>query len=333
MKRYQFVDFATQGYIAFVAVLVLGFHGQRYPSWPWIVLGHIAALGLIHLLIQAAAKFPANPWLDFLRQFYPIPTYIAFYRETEFLNQMLHGGYWDEHFLRLEQKLFGFQPGLELMLRFPSRWIAELFYAAYFSYYLMIAGIGLVLLWRDRRQFAHFVSVVSFVFYLCYTIYIFLPVVGPRIVYRGLVAEPLPADVVPAIDLDPPATVEGAIMFRIMGWIYDHFEATGAAFPSSHVAVAWCTVFFSFRYLRPIRHAHVVLAVLLSISTVYARYHYVVDVAAGLVVAAVLVPLGNWLYGRFQERSARPLAAASTGAAISPPGPRGPAAGGDGFRE
>ena len=32
------------------------------------------------------------------------------------------------------------------------------------------------------------------------------------------------------------------------------FEAPGAGFPSSHVAVALCTVYFSFRYLRPIRY-------------------------------------------------------------------------------
>ena len=86
-----------------------------------------------------------------------------------------------------------------------------------------------------------------------------------------------------------------------MKWIYRTFEAPGAAFPSSHVAVALCTVSFSFRYLRPIRYAHLVVAVLLCVSTVYCRYHYVVDVLAGLVTAAVVVPTGNWLYFRFSK--------------------------------
>ena len=82
------------------------------------------------------------------------------------------------------------------------------------------------------------------------------------------------------------------------------FEPPGAAFPSSHVAVALCTVYFSFRYLRPIRYLHLAVAILLCLSTVYCRYHYVVDVLAGLVTAAVLVPIGNWLYFKFRE--ARP---------------------------
>ena len=87
-----------------------------------------------------------------------------------------------------------------------------------------------------------------------------------------------------------------------MHWIYDVFEPPGAAFPSSHVVVALCTVYFSFRYLRPIRYLHLAVAILLCFSTVYCRYHYVVDALAGLAAAAVLIPSGNWLYFKFSER-------------------------------
>jgi membrane-associated phospholipid phosphatase len=41
---------------------------------------------------------------------------------------------------------------------------------------------------------------------------------------------------------------------------------------------------------------------MLCLSTIYCRYHYVVDVLAGLVTAAVLIPTGNWLYFKFQTR-------------------------------
>ena len=128
-----------------------------------------------------------------------------------------------------------------------------------------------------------------------------MPVIGPRIVYRGLVDVPLPQDVVSGISTDTPASVQSAVFFRIMGWIYDHFEAAGAAFPSSHVAVALCTVYFSFLYLPRLRYLHLFTSILLCISTVYGRYHYVVDVVAGVAVAAVLVPLGNWLYRKFDD--------------------------------
>ena len=303
MKNYTFVDYATQVYIAFVGLIVLGFHGAHLVVWPWLLLAHGLGLVLIHGLIQLAARFPANRLLDFLRHYYPIPLYLGFYPETELLNQLFFHGYLDAHFLRLEHWLFGWQPGLELMLRFPATWLAEVFYAAYFSFYLMIAGVGLALLVRDRRQFAHFISVVSFVLYVCYAIYIFLPVVGPRIVDLNLPGLALPLAALPATNYDPPESVQRAIFFRLMGWFYQHFESAGAAFPSSHVAVAICTVYFSFRYLPRIRHVHLLLALLLCVATVYGRYHYVVDVASGVLTAAVLIPLGNWLYFKFGNLS------------------------------
>jgi membrane-associated phospholipid phosphatase len=88
-----------------------------------------------------------------------------------------------------------------------------------------------------------------------------------------------------------------------MGWVYHTFEAPGAAFPSSHVAVAIGTVCFSFRYLRSIRWSHLVIVVLLCLATIYCRYHYAVDVLAGGLTAAVLVPLGNRLYFKFRKSS------------------------------
>ena len=305
LAHYAFVDCATQGYIALVGLVILFGHSPRVASWPTMLLAHGAGLGLIHFLIQFHARHPANPLLDFLRHCYPILCYAVFYHETGLLNQMFSSGYLDPHFLRLERWLFGWQPGLELMERFPSRWVSEVLYASYFSYYLMIGGVGLALLLRDRRQFAHFISVVSFVFYACYLVYIFTPVVGPRIVCRSMITPPLPPDVVPSTPPITPESVAGGVFYQIMAWVYVHFETPGAAFPSSHVAVAACTVYFSFLYLRSIRWAHLAIAGLLCLSTVYGRYHYVVDVVAGALTAGLLVPLGNRLFFKFHPTDSR----------------------------
>jgi len=298
-RHYTFVDFATQGYLALVAALILLLRGDTVPLWPWLVLAHIACMALVHLLIQGHARFPTNPILDFLRHYYPILLYTGFYRETGLLNQMTITGYLDPSIIRLEHRIFGTQPSLFFVQSLPFRSVGEILYASYFSYYLMIGGVGLALLIRDRQQFFHYVSVVSFVFYVCYLIYIFTPVMGPRAFERPIDGYELPARFRPEGSMEIPAAVQAAFFFRIMAWIYATFEAPGAAFPSSHVAVALTTVYFSFRYLRSIRYIHLVLALLLCLSTVYGRYHYVVDVVAGAATALILVPVGNWLYLRY----------------------------------
>jgi membrane-associated phospholipid phosphatase len=301
-RHYTFIDFATQGYMALVAGLILLLHGEAVPLWPWLVLAHAATIALVHLLIEGHARRPANRILDFLRHYYPILLYTGFYRETGELNQMTMTGYLDPTFIHVDQSVFGGQPSLTFMESLPFWPVSEIMYASYFSYYIMIAGVGLALLLRDRRQFFHFVSVVSFVFYVCYLIYIFTPVMGPRIFHRVINGYELPAGFQPGGGSEIPAAVQAALFFKIMGWIYETFEAPGAAFPSSHVAVALTTVYFSFRYLRSIRFIHLAVALLLCLSTVYCRYHYAVDVVAGVITAFVLVLLGNWLYFRFRRR-------------------------------
>jgi membrane-associated phospholipid phosphatase len=302
LKNYLFVDYATQAYLLCVTVLVLLFHGGKIPHWELLIAAQLTGVALLHWLIQAAARAPRHAALAFLRHFYPILLYAAFYREVGELNQLFVSGVLDHHVIRFDQWLFGFQPSIVLMDRYPSIWVSELFYMSYFSYYIMIAGVGLALFIQDRRQFFHFVSVVSLVFYCCYLAYIFFPVIGPRVFYTVEHHYTLPADLqalYPSVTF--PASVQAGLFYKIMDAVYATFEPSGAAFPSSHVAVAIVTATFSWRYLPRIRVLHWVVVVMLSISTVYCRYHYVADVLAGTLTALVLIPIAERLYRRYGE--------------------------------
>lgn len=307
MKNYTFVDYATQAYLALVGLLILFFHNSTVPGWPRLLGAHAACLLLVHWLIQAHARRKPAPLLDFLRHFYPVLLYTALFVETGLLNRMFCQEYLDPMVAQWEQALFGCQPSVLFMQKLPWLAVSELFYASYFSYYVMIAGVGIALFLRSRRQFFHYLSVISFLFYVCYLIYIFLPVIGSRVFFHQVEGYVLP-DATQQLALTDayPEAVQAGVFFRLMRWVYRVFEAPGAALPSSHVAVALCTVFFSFRYLRRIRYVHLAVVLLLCLSTVYCRYHYALDVLAGLVTAAVLIPAGNWLYFKFSRRDLEP---------------------------
>jgi membrane-associated phospholipid phosphatase len=298
LTGYTFVDYATQGYLVLVGLLILCFHGDAVHHWPWLLLAHLVVLVLVHGLIQVHRRRHSNGLVDFLRHFYPVLLFTGFYRETEELNRMFVPTYLDPFFIRLDEAWFGCQPSLELMMVLPYRGVSELLYASYFSYYLMIVGTGLALFFRNRDQFFHYLTVLCFLFYACYLCYIVLPVIGPR-VFFGCEGYHLPASVQPAAPPFFPEAVQAGVFYQVMRWIYDVFEAQGAAFPSSHVAVAICSAYFSFLYLKRIRVLHGTAVVLLCLATVYCRYHYVVDVLAGILVAAALIPAGNQLYAAF----------------------------------
>jgi len=304
---YRFVDWATQGFLGGVAVLLVALHRQAPAGWGWVVTGHLATLLLVHGLIRRVETGNAGRVGRVLREIYPILLYTAFFRETELINRALAWPRLDPVFLVWEHRLFGCQPSVVLMDRFPGMAVSELFYAAYFSYYLMVAGLGLFLLVRSRPAFQHFLAVVSFVFYGCYLVYMVVPVIGPRLLFRETPERAWYLREYP--HLPPPSYPESVTQgpfFQIMAFIYRHFEALSAAFPSSHVAVAVTTAWFSWRYLPALRWAHAAVTGLLCVATVYCRYHYVVDVPAGLLAAAILIPLGNRLYARWGVGTERP---------------------------
>ena len=303
MKGYTFVDYATQAYTLLVAILIACLHNDTVPYWGWLVAAHAVCLALVHWVVRWNARRQPPRAIEFLRHFYPLLLYIWFFAETGWINRMVFREYMDTLTIHWDQALFGFQPSLVFMKKLPYLALSELFYAAYFSYYLMIAGVGIALYVRGRKEFFHFISVVSFVFYVCYIIYIFVPIIGPRVFLEDVGGYHLPeSSRVLGPNPEYPQALTNGPFFKLMGFVYRVFEAPGSAIPSSHVAVAICTLFFSFLYLRRIRYVHLVAVVLLCLATIYCRYHYVVDVLAGLLTAALLVPIGNWLYRVFEPK-------------------------------
>ena len=297
-RSYRFVDYATQAYLLLVAILILLFHGGGVPHFPLFLLAHGAGILAIHVLIAGNATWPEKRFFSFFRHFYPLILYAFLYRESEQLNLMFVDKYLDPAFLAFEERIFGFQPAVVFMKAFPQRLVSEFFYMSYFSYYVMIAGVGLALYFRRREEFWHYVAILSFVFYVCFLAFIFLPVAGPPAFFMEI-PRYLDQQRLAYYPLEFPASVTSGIFFHVMGVLYGTFESGGGAFPSSHVAAALCVLFFSWRYLPGVRYPILAATLALSFATVYCRYHYAVDVFAGGVTAAILVPMGEGLYRRY----------------------------------
>ena len=114
-QHYTFVDYATQGYLALVSLIVVCLYDDAVPLWPLLLVAHAVGIGLVHTLIQSHAAHPNNRVFDFLRHFYPVLLYTGLYRETAELNHMLIAGFLDPFFIRLEARVFGLQPSLAFM--------------------------------------------------------------------------------------------------------------------------------------------------------------------------------------------------------------------------
>ena len=297
-RCYRFVDYATQGYLLLVGVLILLFHSGRVSSFPLLLLAHGAGILAIHVFVSWNARQPQNRFFSFFRHFYPLILYAFLYRESELLNLMFVDQYLDPAFIAFEERMFGFQPAVVFMDTFPYTLVSEFFYMSYFSYYVMIAGVGLALYFRRREEFWRYLAVLSFLFYVCFLAFMVLPVAGPPAFFMEI-PRYLDQQRLPYYPLEFPASVSSGPFFQVMKFLYSAFESGGGAFPSSHVAAALCVSFFAWRLLRNVRYLILAATIALSFATVYCRYHYAVDVFAGAVTAGVVIPLGEWLYRRY----------------------------------
>lgn len=305
LSRYRLVDFATQGYLLFVALVALALRGEH---WAELVALHVGGMAVVHLLITsdpraATADFDhrqstitaCRAWL---REFYPILLYIGLYVETVVVNRMVNAPRLDPWLLRADHALFGFEPAEAFPLALAQPLFSEFMHLSYLTYYVMVGGVGLWLSLRNLPAFRHFVTVVSLVFYACYATYLFVPAVGPRVLFE---TTPERDQFVAQYGREPrsaPPPASGQWAQRVFVLVEEQGEIPGAAFPSSHVAVALVTAWFSWRYIRRIRWLHLFFALTILFSTVYTRAHYAVDAIAGLVAAALLFATAQALYLR-----------------------------------
>jgi membrane-associated phospholipid phosphatase len=254
----------------------------------------------IHAVL-AAAIWVVPPWLRTRRHFvwrllgdiYLPFLFPMFYAEMEHLGLIFFEfeASLDPALIEIEEWIFGFQPSLEWSRAWPWPWFHELMEFAYFTYYFLAAGfIAMVFLARGvpkNRQWEvvrAFVRDLSTTMLICYTMYTLFPAWGPKYFRAGYVE------------------VGGWIFTDIMRHIHDNGALLGAAFPSSHVAASMIPWWYTWVHHPQHRWWMTTIFVLLCMSTVYCRYHYVVDVFAGLLLGGLVLYFGQRLGDQARER-------------------------------
>lgn len=280
-ENFKKIDYLTLGYLTIV-ILVITIFRQNLKYWKINLILTIFFIALIFFIIWLKQRTD-NAFVKILRSWYPILLYTPLFEQTGFINRTIFPDYIDGFFIRLEYSIFGFHPAIELGNAFDHILIMEFFHLAYFSYYIIIPLLGLILYLQNKEQFEEYLFVNSFTFYTCLVVYLFLPVLGARYYANP----PFFAG---------PFWKEGFLFIPVMRFIYRVGEVDGAAFPSSHVAVALIILIYTYLYAKKYFYAALFIIVSLIISTVYCRFHYVVDIIASFFWAPVTFYLGRKIY-------------------------------------
>lgn len=146
------------------------------------------------------------------------------------------------------------------------------------AYTLAPLALAILYLYRRQGRADRLLFVFCLAVLLCYAAFPFWPSEPPRAVFAG--------ENVPAYD---------TVFRRFNWWMLGHAGIHTSVFPSAHVAGAFSSA-FGLRLALPERRwasrLLFQLAVLIAVATVYGRYHYAADAAAGLGLALLAFAAG-----------------------------------------
>jgi membrane-associated phospholipid phosphatase len=206
---------------------------------------------------------------------YPLVLYSLLYYQTGFINTVVVPQFLGHYFMNLDVWIFGEFPAFFLRGKHGNAFFDEFFHFFYFSYYLAIPHTGVLLFRKDVKLFERYIFQLSALFYLCFVIFIFLPVEGP-------------------IALRNEYFHQGGLFQTVVDFIYPGAEKPGAAFPSSHVAAMFLVAWWGSTHFRRMKTTYWATCLFMSIATVYCMFHYAVDVIGGLLLGVLAVLMFNW---------------------------------------
>jgi membrane-associated phospholipid phosphatase len=218
---------------------------------------------------------------------FPTISILAIFDSLEYIVHAVNPQDIDPLLIKLDLLLIGGHPTV-MLEKIMAPLLTDLLQIAYSSYYLLPFTIGIVLLVQRREQeFDYALFMIMLCFYLSYAGYLFFPAIGPRFTMNHL----------QNIDL------QGFIVTAPIQELLNRLEGVKRdAFPSGHTGIALTVLFLAFRFEKKLFWIFLPFVSALIFSTVYLRYHYVVDVLAGIILTALTLFFGGAYYGYWQKR-------------------------------
>jgi membrane-associated phospholipid phosphatase len=277
-------DTVTIIFLLFLSAMTL-FYYAILPRAPYL-------LGIYLLLILT--QIILNRFRDkgrFMRIFYdlifPTTCVLAVFDSLEWVVHYVNPEDIDPLLIKLDYFIFGNHPTV-MLERIMSPFLTDILQIAYSTYYLIPISFGIILLKNKQgKEFDKSIFMILLCFYLSYLGYILFPALGPRFCLSNIQTTELQG----FFAAEPIQN----LLNRLEGIKRD-------AFPSGHTGIALTVLYLAWRFRRRFFRIALPIVSALIFSTVYCRYHYVVDVIAGFGLTLLTIVLGEWYYGWWVER-------------------------------
>ena len=281
ISRLSPADFVSIAFLFFLIALNLIF-AARVSQWFTLVAINLAIVALIPILAWGAEKKKTRLLVG-MHRWYCYFIIIFIFKEIYLMVHPIHPTDYDQVFIAIDRWVFGVDP-TRWMAQFAHPLLTEILQLAYFSYYILFIILGVEIYRRYAiEEFDKVAFLIVYGFYLSYLGYFSLPGVGPRFTLHdfALLETELPG--VFLTNVLRSIINAGESIPRVHDHAIDFVQRD--VFPSGHAQLTIIVMALAFRYRLKARWILLTLGSLLIVATVYLRYHYVVDLAAGALLA------------------------------------------------
>ncbi len=271
---------------SFLLLILTAIFYKKIPSAGYLMLIY-ASLIFFQLTVVRLSRL--NLFLTLTRDIvFPVISVLIIFDSLELIVHNINPQDLDYFLIRLDYLIFGVHPTVVLE-KIMNPLLTDVLQVAYSTYYFLPVMLGVALkLKGGDEDFEKSLFLILLCFYLSYVGYVLVPALGPRYAMEHLHEGELAGFLVSRPIQDTLNLLEGI---------------KRNAFPSGHTGVTLIVLFLAFRYVRRLFWIMLTPAILLIIATVYCRYHYVIDVIAGILLTVVTIAVGEVYYFLHKRRN------------------------------
>ncbi len=247
-------------------------HIRRLPQWPQVLTIYGLTFLSYFLLVLLDTRWPFKLF-ELLRRWAPYAGILPVFQSLGYITHHIRPDL-DSYLISIDRSIFGVHPTVWLEgITHPL--MVDLLALAYSSYYFLPIALALVLHFDQKHhELEHLFLAVTIGFFLSYVGYLLVPAIGPRFTLVGSQAGP------------------------VKGWLWANqiLDVLNAGefnkrdcFPSGHTGITLIVLYYAHAHHKRLFTFLLPVGVLLILATVFLRLHYVVDVMAGFVLAALAV--------------------------------------------
>ena len=292
LKRFDFHEILTLPEVYSLIILSIFsflsiiFISKNENNLIYLFLNIVAILIILLLTVVYTGKEYSRIF-KILKLVYIAPVIYLCYTQVHSYIVVINPHLYDNILISWDRAIFGGDP-TKWIDQFANPVLTEFLQICYFLFFFLPIFHGIELYQRKQMdQLDQLIRTVSFGFFVSYILYFFMPAIGPRFTLHNFqnMNNELPG-LFFSDYMRNFVNQGGGIQFGMGGSIH---VANRDCMPSGHTMMTLINLFLVFKNKALQRWLQLIIGIGLIISTVYLRYHYVVDLFAGAFFAVLVI--------------------------------------------